>query len=63
MTTKRLTCISALILFAAFSPQLVAQSGQTSFRVLYRFPGGTGGSMPSAGLIRDSAGNLYGTTY
>src|SRR5690349_18259597 len=30
--------------------------------VLYRFLGGTDGAAPQAGLIRDSAGNLYGTT-
>jgi uncharacterized repeat protein (TIGR03803 family) len=30
--------------------------------VLYSFTGGTDGSEPSAGLIRDAAGNLYGTT-
>jgi uncharacterized repeat protein (TIGR03803 family) len=31
--------------------------------VLYSFAGGTDGSSPLAGLIRDSAGNLYGTTF
>jgi len=30
--------------------------------VLYNFTGGADGSETSAGLIRDSAGNLYGTT-
>ncbi len=30
--------------------------------VLYRFTGGSDGAYPYAGLIRDSAGNLYGTT-
>jgi uncharacterized repeat protein (TIGR03803 family) len=30
--------------------------------VLYSFPGGADGSEPRAGVIRDSAGNLYGTT-
>ncbi len=30
--------------------------------VLYRFRGGTDGSGPSGGVIRDSAGSLYGTT-
>lgn len=31
-------------------------------RVLYRFTGGPDGSEPQAGVIRDSAGNLYSTT-
>ena len=30
--------------------------------VLYSFPGGANGASPNAGVIRDSAGNLYGTT-
>jgi uncharacterized repeat protein (TIGR03803 family) len=30
--------------------------------VLYSFPGQPGGQMPQAGVIRDAAGNLYGTT-
>jgi uncharacterized repeat protein (TIGR03803 family) len=31
--------------------------------VLYNFTGGADGSLPYAGLVRDSAGNFYGTTY
>ena len=31
--------------------------------VLYNFTGGADGGTPFAGVIRDSAGNLYGTTY
>src|ERR1017187_10025179 len=31
--------------------------------VLYNFTGGADGSYPQAGVIRDAAGNLYGTTY
>ncbi len=31
--------------------------------VLYRFTGGTDGNTPIGGVIADSAGNLYGTTY
>jgi uncharacterized repeat protein (TIGR03803 family) len=31
--------------------------------VLYSFTGGADGASPVAGLVRDSAGNLYGTAY
>jgi uncharacterized repeat protein (TIGR03803 family) len=31
--------------------------------VLYSFTGGADGGNPVAGVIRDSTGNLYGTTY
>ena len=31
--------------------------------VLYSFTGGTDGALPQSGVIRDSAGNLYGTTF
>jgi uncharacterized repeat protein (TIGR03803 family) len=34
-----------------------------TFTVLHTFLGGTDGANPYAGVIRDSAGNLYGTTY
>ena len=38
----------------------VSETGKLT--VLYNFDGLTNGSGPAAGLIRDSAGNLYGTT-
>ena len=31
--------------------------------MLYSFTGGADGGRPYGGVIRDSAGNLYGTTY
>ncbi len=34
-----------------------------AYTVLYTFQGGADGRHPSGGLIRDAAGNLYGTTY
>jgi uncharacterized repeat protein (TIGR03803 family) len=33
------------------------------YATLYSFPGPPGGASPTAGLIRDSADNLYGATY
>jgi len=33
-----------------------------TMKILYNFAGGTDGAIPVAALIRDSAGNLYGTT-
>ena len=39
-----------------------SSNGTWSETVLYRFQGGSDGSLPSSGLIFDKAGNLYGTT-
>jgi len=47
-----------LVLFAAVSQRTHAQT----FSVLYTFLGGDDGGIPEAGLVLDSAGNLYGTT-
>jgi uncharacterized repeat protein (TIGR03803 family) len=40
----------------------LGESGKWTQTILYSFQGGTDGSTPTAGLIFDSAGNLYGTT-
>jgi uncharacterized repeat protein (TIGR03803 family) len=35
---------------------------QNNYKVLYKFTGGADGGFPSASLVLDQAGNLYGTT-
>ena len=67
MKSRTLTCITAITLFAALAipVQLVAQEQQEQapiFTVLHAFTAFLGGRFPTAGLVRDSAGNLYGTT-
>ncbi len=42
--------------------KLSPASGHWRETILYKFSGGSDGKYPSSGLIRDSAGNLYGTT-
>ncbi len=55
-----LTLAVVLVLGTVANP---AQSSQAqTFTVLYNFTGGTDGGYPYAGLVRDAAGNLYGTT-
>jgi uncharacterized repeat protein (TIGR03803 family) len=41
---------------------LTSPSYAQTFTVLHSFKGGTDGASPTAGLIMDAAGNLYGTT-
>lgn len=52
-----LALAAALVIGAAATHSAQAQT----FTVLYTFTGGSDGAWPYAGLIRDSAGNLYGT--
>lgn len=51
--------LAIMLGLAAFPP---SAHGQT-LTVLYAFKGGTDGAGPAGGLIRDAAGNFYGTTY
>jgi uncharacterized repeat protein (TIGR03803 family) len=43
--------------------QLTPSHGGWTQSVLYAFTGGSDGSVPHGGVIRDQAGNLYGVTY
>jgi uncharacterized repeat protein (TIGR03803 family) len=42
---------------------LAALAPAQTFTTLHSFPNGLGGGLPYAGLTKDPAGNLYGTTY
>jgi uncharacterized repeat protein (TIGR03803 family) len=42
--------------------KLIRCNSGYDFKVLYSFTGGAEGGNPQGGLLRDSAGNLYGTT-
>ncbi len=53
---------ASTVLAALVAVLLASQSAQTqTFSVLYEFPGGADGGNPIAGLVRDAAGNFYGT--
>src|SRR5208282_683052 len=56
--TAAFALIGALLLAAFGTEPAQAQT----YTVLYTFTGGTDGAFPAAPLIRDAAGNLYGTT-
>jgi uncharacterized repeat protein (TIGR03803 family) len=40
----------------------VGAGAQNKYKTLYKFTGGADGNSPRASLVRDQAGNLYGTT-
>lgn len=54
------TCFRALVLYTVMVPTI--SSAQT-YTVLYAFKGSPDGNQPSSGVLRDSKGNLYGTTF
>jgi uncharacterized repeat protein (TIGR03803 family) len=58
------TCLRSLAIAVMFAVSLLAAqsaSAQT-YTVLHTFSGGADGGYPAGKLVRDSAGNLYGTT-
>jgi uncharacterized repeat protein (TIGR03803 family) len=55
-------CVLGCGLAMALILPLGSAQAQTE-TVLYSFQGGNDGAMPSAGLLMDTSGNLYGSTY
>lgn len=53
----------ALALALAIAIVTIQSAGAQNFTLLYGFTGKSDGGAPRGGLVRDSAGNLYGTTY
>jgi len=58
----RLRILGLASLLAISPAALAADPGKDGADILYRFTGGTDGGGPFGGLVRDSLGNLYGTT-
>ncbi len=54
--------LTQAVLLLLVGSTLVPSGWAQTYTVLYTFEGGTDGAYPFAGLIRDSAGNLYGST-
>ena len=67
MKSKTLMCITALALFQSLAAQTWVYAQEqaelaSTFKMLHAFTGLSDGGNPMASLIRDTAGNLYGTT-
>lgn len=67
MKPSRSLSVMALVLIAmlpvAASSTHVTRGSAKAYAVLYNFQGNRDGAVPLGGVIRDSKGNLYGTTY
>ncbi|HEV2176300.1 MAG TPA: choice-of-anchor tandem repeat GloVer-containing protein [Terriglobia bacterium] len=56
------TAALALAMMLALAAAAIPSAHAQAYKVLYSFKSGTDGNIPQAGLVRDPAGNLYGTT-
>jgi uncharacterized repeat protein (TIGR03803 family) len=63
MLTCDAFCKFAFASAAALALLAPLDTAQARFKVVHSFTGGTDGAFPLAGLVRDAAGNFYGTTY
>src|SRR5437879_4528652 len=57
------TSIAALAVVVVSGIVAIPAAHAQTFTVLYTFTGGSDGSLPTTGLVKDAAGNLYGTTF
>lgn len=57
--------LGLVITFVSFasSQEAATKTAQPPYRILHKFQAGADGALPEAGLARDAAGNLYGTTF
>ncbi len=54
---------AALMIVVAIFMLAPGAQAQTKYKTLFKFKGGKDGNQPQSGLVFDTAGNLYGTTY
>ena len=58
---RRIVALVSLAILAA-TPTVVPTAQAQTFQVIHSFTGGVGGYYPGYAVVRDRAGNLYGTT-
>src|ERR1700690_3414196 len=66
MNSSRTLGVAPLVLATLLIISVVSVPGAwaaSKYRTLYKFTGGKDGEAPTAGLICDQAGSLYGTTW
>jgi uncharacterized repeat protein (TIGR03803 family) len=61
MRSRGVSCTLALVVVVGLRVVAAQSAPARTFNVLYTFQGSSDGGGPYAGLVRDAAGNLYGT--